>query len=281
MCWTEKKRWRLIKSAAYDAATNMAIDEAILLLHSQHRVPPTLRFYTWKPAALSIGYFQRVEEEIDLAKVEQCGFDFVRRMTGGRAVLHDQELTYSLITSEQVYGKGTITESYRLLSLGLLYGFQKLGLKAEFALSNARHRLKKDALQERSAVCFDSPSAYELVVEDRKVAGSAQIRKQGALLQHGSILLDMDVDRLFQLFRYPSEEKRKEAKEVFRKKAVAINQLLADPVSVREAEEAFQQGFAQGLGVELVEDNLSSEEMELAKALVENKYSRPEWNFRR
>lgn len=276
-----KRRWRLIHSSAQDAATNMAIDEAILLLHSQHKVPPTLRFYTWKPAALTIGYFQRAHKEVDLSVVEQYGFDFVRRMTGGRAVLHEQELTYSLITSEQMYEKHTVVESYRSLSLGLLYGFRELGLQAEFALPQVALSQKGSAVQRRSAVCFDTPSAYELVVEGRKVAGSAQTRKQGVLLQHGSILLDIDVDILFQLFRYRSEEERNRSKQEFQQKAVAINQLLAAPVTIKQAEEAFRQGFARGLEVELVESELTAEEIELAKQLVQTKYSHPEWNFRR
>lgn len=278
----EKKgnqRWRFLHSPAQDAATNMAIDEAIMLMHSEGKVPPTLRFYTWQPAALSIGYFQRVEKEIDLAAVEQNGLDLVRRMTGGRAVLHDQELTYSLIMSEGMQEKRiSVTESYRALSLGLLYGFQSLGLQAQFAPPLEKHSSNSGS---RSAVCFDSPSAYELVVAGRKVAGSAQIRKQGVILQHGSILLNIDLELLFQLFHYRNEEEREAAKQLFQQKAVAINQLRAAPVSMGEVMDAFRQGFARGLAVELVEGELTNEEIELTKQLAATKYTQPEWNFRR
>lgn len=277
--------WRFIRSGACSPAMNMAVDEAILTAHSEGKVPPTLRFYGWEPATLSIGYFQKAAEEVCFDALKRRGIGFVRRPTGGRAVLHDDELTYSMIVSESYPGMPTsVTEAYRVLSEGLVQGFRLLGLNAEMAqLATEEDKLKYAAAS--SAACFDSPSWYELVVEGRKVAGSAQTRQKSVILQHGSILLDMDVDLLFELLQFPSERVRERLKQSFTGKAVAINELCRalnrPPVTLAQAEEAFRQGIAQGLGIELEEAQLTPYEEQLARQLVEEKYGNDEWNLRR
>ncbi|MBO8163168.1 MAG: lipoate--protein ligase family protein [Brevibacillus sp.] len=275
------EQWRYVLTQGLSPAMNMAIDEAILIKHSEGSVPPTVRFYTWEPATLSIGYFQKAEKEIDVAAVERHGLGFVRRPTGGRAVLHDQELTYSVIVSES-HPKmpGSVTEAYKVISMGLLHGFQQLGLKAEM-VSLATEEEKAKYSSPGSSACFDSPSWYELVVEGKKVAGSAQTRQKGVILQHGSILLDMDVDLLFSLLRFPSERVKQRMVESFRQKAVTINEVRSTPVSLDQAIEAFKQGFASGLDVQLVTQSLTDEEMALAEELVRTRYATREWNFRR
>lgn len=277
--------WRFVYSGLRSPAENMAIDEAILTAHSEGKVLPTVRFYRWEPAALSIGYFQKAEEEVDFAALEQHGIGFVRRPTGGRAVLHDQELTYSMIVSENYPGmpKG-ITDAYRVLSEGLLYGFRNLGLQARMVnLSSDEEKLKYSAAG--SAACFDSPSWYELVVEGRKVAGSAQTRQKGAILQHGSVLLELDIDLLFTLLQFPSERVRHRLREVFSQKAVAINDIRRDlnltPVSLPEVEKAFRLGIAEGMGIRLVEQPLTAYEEQWVARLAEEKYGSPQWNLRR
>lgn len=274
-----KQRWRFIDSGNQDAALNMAIDEAILTLHSQNKVPPTIRFYGWNPSALSIGYFQQAKQEIYFPALKKYGLDFVRRATGGRAVLHDRELTYSVVLAESYADMPTsVTESYRLISTGLLYGFRHLGLDANFAIPKQSSRQQKG---DRSAVCFDAPSGYELVVEGRKVAGSAQTRKQGTILQHGSILLDLNVDMLFDVFRFANERVKERLKTTFTHKAVAINQLLDDPIELDQVKQAFRAGFAEGLDINLVEGQLTQEERKLAEELVATKYLRDEWNYKK
>ncbi|MFS1512030.1 biotin/lipoate A/B protein ligase family protein [Chengkuizengella sp. SCS-71B] len=279
-----KNKWRFIQSDVYSSAENMAIDEAILRAHSEGKVPPTLRFYRWEPATLSIGYFQK-SEEIDLDAVKEKGVGFVRRQTGGRAVLHDQELTYSMIVSEDYPGlPKTVNEAYRVLSQGLLFGFQSLDLKAEMV--NLTTEEEKQKYEEASSsACFDSPSWYELVVEGRKIAGSAQTRQKGVVLQHGSILLEMDIDLLFDLLQYSNPKITERLKQSFAKKAVAINDLRRDlslePVSLLDVDAAFKKGIAKGLEIELEDSQLTPYELELVAQLVKEKYGNDEWNFRK
>ena len=276
-----KETWRFLDTPELDAAMNMALDEAVLLLHAEGKIPPTIRFYTWNPATLSIGYFQQAHKEIDLEKVKAYGLGFVRRITGGRAVLHDRELTYSVVVrADHPMIPDSVTESYRVISTGLLLGFQALGLEARFAVPRSQEE-RLALTHPRSSVCFDSSSWYELVVEGRKVAGSAQTRQRGVVLQHGSILLDLDVDLLFDLFRFSQEGIKERLKEQFRKKAVAINQLLSRPISLADVKKAFKQGFAQALKIELKEDRLTAEEERLARRLVAEKYGQDDWNLRK
>ncbi|MDO6655153.1 biotin/lipoate A/B protein ligase family protein [Anaerobacillus sp. 1_MG-2023] len=273
------KQWAFIDSGERSPAYNMALDEALLKWHSDGTIPPVIRFYGWNPPTLSIGYFQRIERDINMDAVEKNGLGFVRRPTGGRAVLHDQEVTYSVIVSEDYPDMpSTVTEAYRVISEGLLIGFRKLGLNAYFAVPETDAE-KEELRAPRSGVCFDSPSYYELVVEGRKVAGSAQTRQKGVILQHGSILLDIDEDQLFDCFKFKNERIRERMQRGFRKKAVAINSLRETPVSISEAVKAFYDGFQQGLDIELVPYQLTNEQESFVVQLAEEKYASKEWNF--
>ena len=275
------EKWRYIVTEAMSPAMNMAVDEAILQLHAEGKVPPTVRFYTWNPATLSIGYFQKAAKEINLEEVERRGLGFVRRATGGRAVLHDQELTYSVIVSEDhPRMPSSVTEAYKVISMGLLHGFQNLGLQAEM-VSLASEEEKEKYSSPGSSACFDSPSWYELVVEGKKVAGSAQTRQKGVILQHGSILLDMDVELLFSLLNFSSERVKQRMMDSFRQKAVTINEVSSRPIGLQEAIDAFGRGFASGLDVELVPSELTDEEKQLAEELAQTRYATQEWNLRR
>ncbi|SFJ32261.1 lipoate-protein ligase A [Thermoflavimicrobium dichotomicum] len=269
------QEWRYIPYKKYSPAWNMAIDEAIMIAHREGKVPPTLRFYGWNPASLTIGYFQKVEKEVDREELYKRGLGFVRRMTGGRAVLHDQELTYSVVVSEgHPMIPSTVSESYRVISQGLVAGFQELGMDAYMSLPKKRPTMT-------SAACFDSPSDYELVLEGKKVAGSAQVRKHGIVLQHGSILLDLDIDLLFSVLRFPSERVRERLKASFTEKAVAINDLRSEKVTIKEVIAAFEKGFAKGMGIRLKKEALTPYEEELAHQLVEEKYGHDRWNLQR
>lgn len=278
--------WRLIRSGAGTPADNMAIDEAMLIAHSEGKTPPTVRFYGWNPPTLSIGYFQKAEDEIEFDELHRQGIGFVRRPTGGRAVLHDRELTYSMIVSEEYPDMPTtVNEAYRVLSEGLVHGFRRLGLRAEMVNLGAPEEKAKYASTAGSAACFDSPSWYELVVEGRKIAGSAQTRSRGVILQHGSILLEMDVDQLFSLLRFSNERVKERLKQSFHTKAVSIGDICRsmgrETVAYGEAEAAFREGIAEGLGVQLEEGELTPYERELAAQLSAEKYGHDEWNLRR
>ncbi|MED4081707.1 biotin/lipoate A/B protein ligase family protein [Halalkalibacterium halodurans] len=273
--------WRFIDSGDRDPAYNMALDEALLNWHSEGLIPPTIRFYGWNPPTLSIGYFQKVEKEINMEMVEKHQLGFVRRPTGGRGVLHDKELTYSVIvTEEHPDMPASVTEAYRIISQGILEGFRDLGLDAYFAVPKTEE--EKNALKNpRSAVCFDAPSWYELVVEGRKVAGSAQTRQKGVILQHGSIVLDIDEDKLFDLFNYPSERVRERMQRNFKNKAVPINELRDVPLSMEEVKKAFKDGFEKGLSIKLEPYTLTDAEEAEVKKIAKERYETDEWNFRK
>ena len=247
----EKETWKFVDSGYGSPSFNMALDEALLEWNSKGAFSPVIRFYGWNPPTLSIGYFQKVEKEINIEAVKNQGIGFVRRPTGGRGVLHEHELTYSVIVPEShPMMPNTVAEAYRVISEGILKGFHQLGLEAYFAVpetTEERELLKSP----HSAVCFDTPSWYELVVEGRKVAGSAQTRQKGVILQHGSILLDMDEDKLFSLFKYSNERVMERMKKSFKNKAVAINDLTSNRISMEQAKEAFKKGFEEGLNINL------------------------------
>ncbi|WP_160203675.1 biotin/lipoate A/B protein ligase family protein [Priestia megaterium] len=276
-----KAKWRFIDSNNRSPYYNMALDEALLEWHSKGEIPPTIRFYGWNPPTLSIGYFQKAEKEINFDKVKELGLGFVRRPTGGRGVLHDEELTYSVIVSEEYPNMPkTVTEAYRVISEGLLEGFRSLGLEAYFAIPRSEEE-KNSLKNPRSSVCFDAPSWYELVVEGRKIAGSAQTRQKGVILQHGSILLEIDEDKLFSVFNYPNDRVKERMQRAFRSKAVAINAIAGRKISIEEAKKAFYKGFASSLDIDLEPYTLSEEEEAYVEELARTKYGSDEWNFKR
>ena len=272
--------WNFINTGSKDPYYNMAMDEALLNFVSSGEIDPVIRFYTWNPATLSIGYFQRLQKEIDIDKVKVKGFGLVRRQTGGRGVLHDKELTYSVIVPESHPNMpSTVTEGYRVISQGLLEGFKNLGFDTYFAVPKTpeeRQKLK----QPRSSVCFDAPSWYELVVEGRKIAGSAQTRQKGVILQHGSILQDIDIDELFDMFIYKNERLKLKMKEAFVEKAVAINDISDEHITISQMEEAFEKGFKKGLNIELKPLELTEAQLAEVEELTE-KYRSDEWMFRK
>ncbi|MCZ8534829.1 lipoate--protein ligase family protein [Psychrobacillus psychrodurans] len=277
----EKAKWYFINSGPCSPSYNMAMDEALLDWHSEGLIPPVIRFYEWNPATLSIGYFQTVEKEIDMEAVKRLGLGFVRRPTGGRGVLHEHELTYSVIVTESYPSMpATVTEAYRVISEGLLLGFQNLGLNAYFSIPNTDEQ-KENLKKPKSAVCFDAPSWYELVVEGKKVAGSAQTRQKGVILQHGAILLDLDEDKLIETFKFTSDEVRNRVRKGLSQKAVSINKIISKPITIEECKVAFKKGFADALEIELVEYTLSEEQQNYVKELEATRYDNDEWNFKK
>lgn len=276
-----KPTWYFINSGACSPSYNMALDEALLDWHGNGEIPPVIRFYEWNPATLSIGYFQKAEIDINLEVVKSQNLGFVRRPTGGRAVLHDQELTYSIIVSESYPDMPqTVTEAYRVLSEGLLLGFQKLGLDAYFSVPDTKEK-QDDLKKPKSAVCFDAPSWYELVVEGRKVAGSAQTRQKGVILQHGAILLELDEEKLLSAFRFNNEEEKEKMRAKIAYKAVAINDLAITPVTIADCIGAFREGFEKALNIELVLYELSDKQKQYITHLEQTKYLTDAWNYKK
>ncbi|MCC3698207.1 lipoate--protein ligase family protein [Staphylococcus epidermidis] len=272
--------WIFINTGSKNPYYNMAMDEALLNFVSRGEIDPVIRFYTWNPATLSIGYFQRLQKEIDIDKVKEKGYGLVRRQTGGRGVLHDKELTYSVIVPESHPNMpSTVTEAYKIISQGLLEGFKNLGFETYFAIPRSKE--ERDKLkQPRSSVCFDAPSWYELVVEGRKIAGSAQTRQKGVILQHGSILQDIDIDDLFDMFKFKNERLKAKMKENFVQKAVAINDISNQHITLNEMENAFEAGFKKGLNIDFKPLELTEKQLEEVQEL-EDKYRSEAWMYRK
>lgn len=272
--------WNFINTGSKNPYYNMAMDEALLNFVSRGEIDPVIRFYTWNPATLSIGYFQRLQKEIDIDKVKEKGYGLVRRQTGGRGVLHDKELIYSVIVPESHPNMpSTVTEAYKIISQGLLEGFKNLGFETYFAIPRSKE--ERDKLkQPRSSVCFDAPSWYELVVEGRKIAGSAQTRQKGVILQHGSILQDIDIDDLFDMFKFKNERLKAKMKENFVQKAVAINDISNQHITLNEMENAFEAGFKKGLNIDFKPLELTEKQLEEVQEL-EDKYRSEAWMYRK
>ena len=266
--------WGFLHTGFHDAAINMALDESLLHWHSEGKIPPTLRFYGWSKPTLSVGHFQRIERTIDLHAVERYQCQFVRRLTGGSAVLHDDELTYSLVVSEKKsYIAPSIREAYFQLSKGILAGFKELGIEANYSVPE--EHFKKDP----TAVCFERPSDYEMLVDGKKISGHAQTRKKGVLLQHGSLPLSIDKGMLFDLFIFRSEETREAKRNTFFEKATTINEAAKNPCTYEKAADAFKKGFQEGLNIELVPFELSNQQWDEVRELANIKYDSDEWNL--
>jgi lipoate-protein ligase A len=286
--------WRLLGTGLADGTTNMAIDEAILWAVAEGKSPPTLRFYGWEPPCLSIGYSQSMEGEVDVDKCRESGIGLVRRPTGGRAILHADELTYSVVAPQtEPRVAGGVIESYRRLSAGLVAGLRALGVDASQALTpTPPSPLPLSRIRERgrgaqggggegqSAACFDAPSSYEITVDGKKLVGSAQVRKKSVVLQHGSLPLEGDMARIFDFLKMPSEERREELKQELRGRATSLELALGYSVPFEEVARHLAVGFAQALNLRLVPGQLSEHELALAKKLRREKYATREWNFR-
>jgi lipoate-protein ligase A len=278
----------MLTSYGASGAYNMALDEAMLDTVIAGG-SPVVRFYTWEPATLSLGVNQSVHE-IDREACEERGFGLVRRLTGGRAVLHQHELTYSVVAPvSDPRVSGGVLESYRKISAALVAGLRSLGADVSLAepdnalfreMARARREAALDPASaaeiSHGAVCFDTSSAYELAARGRKLVGSAQARRGGALLQHGSILLDIDFDAWAGVFRYASERGRERVRRSLPTRMTSLREELGRAVPPEEVQAALIRAFEREMRVELVPFGLTTEERARARSL-EEKYSGEEW----
>src|SRR5690242_13201493 len=221
--------WRLIVDGACDGPTNMAIDEAILEAVGRGDAPPTLRLYSWNPACLSLGYAQPAANA-DMERIAAHGWQVVRRMTGGRAILHTDELTYSVaLPIDHPLVEGTILDSYRRLSAALLAALQAIGLDA--------HADKRESGRAKSVgpVCFEVPSDYEITADGKKLIGSAQVRKHNAALQHGSLPLYGDLTRICTALAFKDETTRQNARTRVVQRATTLSDALSQQITWGQA----------------------------------------------
>src|SRR5690242_2075715 len=229
--------WRLIVDGACDGPTNMAIDEAILEAVGRGDAPPTLRLYSWNPACLSLGYAQPAANA-DMERIAAHGWQVVRRMTGGRAILHTDELTYSVaLPIDHSLVEGTILESYRRLSAVLLLALENIGLDAH---ADKRAERAKSV----GPVCFEVPSDYEITADGKKLIGSAQVRKSNAAVQHGSLPLVGDVSRICEALAFVDDASRQNARRRVIQRAITLSDALGHEVTWEQAALAMQDAFA-------------------------------------
>jgi lipoate-protein ligase A len=236
---------RLLKTDYHSAFWNMALDEVMMGEAAKEEAEfPSLRLYRWKPPAVSIGYFQRLDEEVDVEKCRELGIEVVRRATGGGAVFHDAEITYSFITKEY---PASILESYQLVCGAILRGLEGIGIKGQFVPLN------------------------DLVLNGKKFSGNAQTRRNGVMLQHGTILLEVDVDKMFSLLKVPDEKMRGKLISSVKERVCGLG------ISYDEASEALVKGFAGVFNAEMMKSTVSATENKRAEELAMKKYASKEW----
>jgi len=254
--------WQLLKLETYNAFMNMAIDEAILRARIENLVPNTLRFYCWKPSAISIGRFQNIENDVHLSNCKKYGVDVVRRITGGGTVYHDAEgeITYSVVASKKDLKAEDITTVYAKIYTGLTEALKIWGINVDFNEGNAE-------------------TCPNLTVNCKKISGSAQSHKRGVVLQHGTILVDVDLKKMFTFLHVPWAKTCMEVVNVARRKITSMIKELERDVSIEEVNQALTEGFQKALNIKLVDGKLTLLERELAEKLCKEKYATDDWNF--
>jgi lipoate-protein ligase A len=282
------KQWRFIFTGANDAFFNMALDEALLLSCQKGISPPVLRLYLWEPPAVSMGYFQSAEKAVDFRKCKDKGIYVVRRITGGRAVLHEDEITYSVCASSDDFphlGENTI-QTYQKLSMALLESLRVLGINGKWVKPSKSTKPRSFYLTS-SKPCFMSNSRYEITVEGKKLIGSAQRRfsyrsdqhKKDSFIQHGSILTGKGKHSLAELL--PEEDSAERVKQNLEEKSTDIEKILERRVKTDEIISALKMGFEKVFACGMEDSVVSDEELKIAQSLKEKKYLSEGWNLRR
>lgn len=263
--------WRLLITDPAPGPWNMAVDEAVARGAADGLSPTTLRFYQWQPGAVSLGRHQPLAD-IDRGQVERLGYGLVRRPTGGRAILHIDELTYSIAgRAEDEALQGAVLDSYNRLSEGLVLGLRRLGLEA--AKAPATNRAGPDV----SPVCFEVPSAYEIIVGPHKIMGSAQSRRGGYVLQHGSLPLHGEITRLVEVLAVGEEAERESLRRTLHQRAATVETLLGRRVTFWEAATVLIDGLSSALGIDLEPGDLTPAEFDLARRLEAETFAHPAW----
>ncbi len=261
--------WRILDTGFRDGASNMGVDEALLLGVIAGTIPPTVRVFGWEPPTVSTGHSQDVSRELDLPACRRAGVGVVKRPTGGRAVLHAGELTYSVVgpAGEEPLGR-TIMETYLAISRALVMGLEDLGVSATLARAPGAAR---SGSRDAAPPCFASAGRFEIVVGGRKLIGSAQRRMSGAVLQHGSLLIDRSHAGLADLLRLPEDRKDTVRRELC-EKTTDLESLLGRSVGFDEVAASVVRGFERAWGVNLEPGRLSRAEEEAALRLA-NEYT--------
>ncbi|TFG31361.1 lipoate--protein ligase family protein [Candidatus Thorarchaeota archaeon] len=251
---------RFIDLEIHSAFENMAIDESIMMSMREGLVGPTLRLYRWLPSAVSIGTFQGMNDEVDVQFCKSHNIDVIRRITGGGAVFHDfdGEITYSIILPKgHRLAPNDIIESYKILCSGIISGLNKLGIESSFKPIN------------------------DVIADGKKISGNAQTRQHSCVLQHGTILLDLDVNLMFQALKVPVEKISDKMIADVKQRVTSVREILHRSVTIEELQDALKTGFSDALEIDLVADCLTDEEQEMTNRLLADKYTTRAWNFKR
>lgn len=253
--------WRLIPINTYNAYMNMAIDEAILIARMENKAPNTLRLYMWSPSAVSIGYFQNVDLEVNLDACRTHGVDVVRRSTGGGAVYHDSvgEITYSIITDKQSINANDIISIYQRICSGIIYALEILGINADFNPGNPR----------------ECPN---ITVNGLKISGNAQLIRGPYILQHGTLLYDLNLRKMFTFLKVPWARTIDDIVEIAGRKLTCIKLASNLKVTINDAAEALVEGFRKAFKTSFTESKLTDFELELVDKLV-SKYKSESWLY--
>ena len=254
----------------------MASDEAILEAVGQGLAAPTLRLFSWNPPCLSLGYAQPVQD-VDRKVLKDSGWQLVRRPTGGRAILHTDELTYSIVAPlNEPRLAGDVLESYRRIAQGLVLALHMLGLPAR---ADQNYPLPAGS-QPNGAVCFEVPSNYEITANGKKIIGSAQSRRLAGILQHGTLPLSGDLTRITRVLVFPDENERQVASQRLLEHATTLETVLGRIVTWDEAAKAFVDAFEQCLEVSFQPAFLTGFELKRTAELVKEKYANLDWTNR-
>jgi len=254
--------WRLLEIEVGNAFMNMAVDEAILCSRIEGRVPNTLRLFRWNPSAVSFGRFQNIHSVVNLEECAKKRVNVVRRITGGGAVYHDSkdEVTYSVIVKGEDLETEDVVEAYRCICAGIIETARLLGLKAEFEKGSVNR-------------------CPNITVGARKISGSAQANRKGVILQHGTLLINVDLKKMFTFLKFPWKKNNVDMVSVARKKITSITDELDFSVSLDQIRRTLLEGFEEALGVRFAKGALTEGELILARALAEKKFGTQEWNF--
>jgi lipoate-protein ligase A len=271
----KKTTWRLIVDSSARGAWNMAVDESLLEHVGRGESLPTLRLYAWEPACLSLGYAQPFAD-VDSTRLQDHGWEVVRRPTGGRAILHTDELTYSITAPlDEPRVAGTVLESYNRLAQALLTAVKLLDVPVEIK----EHSVGQNN-QQQGPVCFEVPSAYEITVNGKKLIGSAQARRKEGVLQHGTLPLYGDLGRITQALVFADESARIAAAKKLLSRATTVESVLGRTIEWKTAAQAFVKAFESELNLTLEHGELSAAEHTRAETLEREKYAHASWTER-
>ncbi|WP_287152797.1 lipoate--protein ligase family protein [Candidatus Solincola tengchongensis] len=260
--------WRLLPHQADEGASHMALDQALLECAAEPSFPPTLRFQRWIPPALSLGRFQKLEE-IDLEACAGSGVQVVRRPTGGKSILHLEDFTYSLVLPSYMSLPSGVVETYALIGRGIVAALRLLGLDPVIHVGGGAKRTPS------SAACFASSTQADIRCGERKVCGSAQLRRGGAVLQHGSVLLKDRSEFHFRLLRFEGGTERSSSLLAYRRNCASLEELGVE-VSWEEMAECLRRGFEESFDIRLREEPLREVEELRWRSLIPAYRSR-EW----